>query len=59
LAEDNFERIKRKDFSTFNETHAILSGGKSYYTYFVNETCEWTRLSCGGHGFAHYSGLPA
>jgi acyl-CoA oxidase len=25
LAEDNFERIKRKDFSTFNETHAILS----------------------------------
>ena len=20
---------------------------------------EWCRLSCGGHGFAHYSGLPA
>jgi len=24
----------------------------------VNDACEWARLSCGGHGFAHYSGLP-
>jgi acyl-CoA oxidase len=37
----------------------IGSGGKAYYTYFINDACEWTRLSCGGHGFAHYSGLPA
>lgn len=24
----------------------------------MNDTIEWCRLSCGGHGYAHYSGLP-
>ena len=23
------------------------------------DTAEWCRLSCGGHGYAHYSGIPA
>lgn len=39
-------------------THAVLSAAKSNYTYFVANCAEWCRLSCGGHGFAHYSGLP-
>jgi acyl-CoA oxidase len=39
-------------------THVLLSGAKANYTYFVIDCCEWARLSCGGHGFAHYSGLP-
>ena len=40
-------------------THALLSGCKANYTNFVVNAAEWSRLSCGGHGFANYSGLPA
>jgi acyl-CoA oxidase len=39
-------------------THAILSGGKAHYTQFTINCIEACRLACGGHGFAHYSGLP-
>lgn len=56
---ENFERITNSnDFSLLGLTHAILSGAKANYTYFVSNCTEWCRLSCGGHGFAHYSGLP-
>jgi acyl-CoA oxidase len=58
LVEDNFERVKKKDFSVMQLTHALLSGCKANYTYFAQECFEWCRLSCGGHGFGHYSGLP-
>ena len=60
IVDDNFERVvKGDDFSQMGFTHAILSGCKANYTQFVVHTAEWCRLSCGGHGFAHYSGLPA
>ena len=36
----------------------IFRGAKANYTYFVLDCVEWCRLSCGGHGFAHYSGFP-
>jgi acyl-CoA oxidase len=39
--------------------HAIICGTKANFTYFVANCAEWCRLSCGGHGYAHYSGLPA
>lgn len=39
--------------------HAIICGTKANFTYFVSNCAEWCRLSCGGHGYAHYSGLPA
>jgi acyl-CoA oxidase len=60
LVEENFEKVvKHEDFSMMGLTHAILSGCKANYTQFVVHAAEWSRLSCGGHGFAHYSGLPA
>ncbi|CAD8203489.1 unnamed protein product [Paramecium octaurelia] len=59
LVNENFNRISQKnDFSLLGLTHAVLSGAKANYTYFVSNCAEWCRLSCGGHGFAHYSGLP-
>lgn len=60
MVDENFERVgKRNDFSMMGLTHAVLSGCKASYTYFIVHAAEWSRLSCGGHGFAHYSGLPA
>lgn len=41
------------------ETHATLSFGKSYYSDVALRGIEMCRLACGGHGFSHYSGLPA
>ncbi|CAK90106.1 unnamed protein product (macronuclear) [Paramecium tetraurelia] len=59
LTNENFNKItQQNDFSMLNLTHSILSAAKSNYTYFVANCAEWCRLSCGGHGFAHYSGLP-
>ena len=60
MVQDNFKLVNSKsDFSLLGLTHAVLSGAKASYTYFVSNAVEWCRLSCGGHGFAHYSGLPA
>ena len=60
MVQDNFKLVNTKsDFSLLGLTHAVLSGAKASYTYFASNAVEWCRLSCGGHGFAHYSGLPA
>lgn len=58
LVKENFDRVQHRDFTMLQETHAILSGAKAYYTSFALECNYWCRVSCGGHGFAHYSGLP-
>lgn len=47
------------DESLLAETHATLSYGKSYYSDVVVRGIEICRLACGGHGFHHYSGIPA
>ncbi|CAD8203123.1 unnamed protein product [Paramecium pentaurelia] len=59
LVDDNFHRVQKKDFSTLQQSHAILSAIKAYSSQWVVDTTEWCRLSCGGHGYAHYSGIPA
>lgn len=59
LVEGNFNKVNDNDFSLLPVTHALLAGGKAYSSYFVLKSAEWSRLSCGGHGFAHYSGMPA
>ncbi|CAD8212955.1 unnamed protein product [Paramecium pentaurelia] len=59
LVDDNFHRVQKKDFSTLQQSHAILSALKAWSSQWVVDTAEWCRLSCGGHGFAHYSGIPA
>lgn len=38
--------------------HNLLCGTKSNYTQFTLYAYEHARLSCGGHGYAHYSGIP-
>ena len=42
-----------------NACHSLLCGTKANYTHVVVNCAEWCRLSCGGHGYAHYSGLPS
>ncbi|CAK90239.1 unnamed protein product (macronuclear) [Paramecium tetraurelia] len=59
LVDDNFHRVQKKDFSTLQQSHAILSALKAWSSQWVVDTAEWCRLSCGGHGYAHYSGIPA
>ncbi|CAK60092.1 unnamed protein product (macronuclear) [Paramecium tetraurelia] len=59
LVDDNFHRVQKKDFSTLQQSHAILSAIKAFSSQWVVDTTEWCRLSCGGHGYAHYSGIPA
>ena len=57
MVEKNSINIGNNDFSSLQETHIALSGAKAYCTstiFLGNEKC---RLSCGGHGFSHYSGL--
>lgn len=56
---DNFKKeIEAGDYSNLNEMHIICSGGKAYFTEYPLIHMENIRLSCGGHGFSHYSGLP-
>lgn len=60
LTDDNFDRvIRRNDDSLMAETHATLCSGKAYSSDVVHRGLEICRLSCGGHGFSQYSGLPA
>ena len=59
MVEENIVKVQANDFSFLNETHIALAGTKAYYTYTIFSGIERCRLSCGGHGFSHYSGLPA
>lgn len=59
LVVENFKRIQENDFSLLNETHVVLSGTKALFTYQILFGVEKCRLSCGGHGFSHYSSLPS
>ncbi|CAD8157441.1 unnamed protein product [Paramecium pentaurelia] len=59
LVDLNFNQVQKGDFSLMAICHAIICGTKANFTYFVSNCAEWCRLSCGGHGYAHYSGLPA
>ncbi|KAL4448667.1 hypothetical protein ABPG74_012756 [Tetrahymena malaccensis] len=53
------KEIEAGDFSNLNEMHIICSGAKAYHTEYPLAHMENIRLSCGGHGFSHYSGLPS
>lgn len=41
------------------ESHACLCLGKALYTEITYDGMQICRKACGGHGFSHYSGLPA
>ena len=49
---------EKEDFSTMNELHSILSGCKAFFTWETLLGIEVCRQSCGGHGYADYSGIP-
>ena len=46
------------NFSMLPELHAITSGLKAVCTWKTKHGIELCRLSCGGHGFMHLSGIP-
>lgn len=50
--------MKKNDFSQLGELHAVLSGCKAMFTAWSYFGMEVARLSCGGHGYSHYSGIP-
>ena len=40
------------------QIHALSSGLKAFCTNAMNVGMEQCRISCGGHGYSHASGLP-
>jgi acyl-CoA oxidase len=60
LVEANMTNVLEKgDFSITGETHLVLCATKAYVSMGCYHGIEKTRLACGGHGFSHYSGIPA
>ena len=60
ISDRNLALVKDKnDFSLMAESHACLCLGKALFTEIAYDGIEICRTSCGGHGFSHYSGLPA
>ena len=56
---ENMRRInENEDFSLMGDLHATLAGTKAFYTTDTGVALEIARMSCGGHGFSQYSGLP-
>jgi len=53
------KEIENNDFSGLNEMHIVCSGTKAFHTEYPLMHMENIRLSCGGHGFSHFSGLPS
>ncbi|XP_013401428.1 peroxisomal acyl-coenzyme A oxidase 1 isoform X1 [Lingula anatina] len=51
-------QIMAGDFKRLPELHALSAGLKAMSTWATNEGIETCRLSCGGHGYSHASGLP-
>lgn len=40
------------------QLHALSAGLKAFTTWTANAGIEVCRMSCGGHGYSHSSGLP-
>jgi len=52
------KQIAQEDVSLLREVHVLACACKSFYTWTQAEGLEACRMSCGGHGFSAYSGLP-
>ncbi len=60
ISNRNLELVKGNgDFSLMSESHACLCLGKALFTEIAYDGIETCRKACGGHGFSHYSGIPA
>ena len=49
--------IKENKFDLMDATHHILSGFKAIYTDEIVRTIDQARITCGGAGFAAFSGF--
>ncbi|XP_077990354.1 peroxisomal acyl-coenzyme A oxidase 1-like [Glandiceps talaboti] len=52
------EDLGKGEFNTLQDMHALTSGLKAFVTSAMSRGIEVCRLSCGGHGYSHASGLP-
>jgi acyl-CoA oxidase len=53
------QEIVQNNFVNLQEVHILLSGAKSMYTWWCMNGLVSCMQCCGGHGFSHYSGIPA
>lgn len=53
-----YQQIAQGNFKNLQEIHIILSGSKSFYTWWCLNGLITCISSCGGHGFQDYSGIP-
>lgn len=54
----NEDRLQFK-FDRLQECHILLAGAKALYTAWCNSGLAICMQCCGGHGFSHFSGIPA
>ncbi|XP_077990374.1 peroxisomal acyl-coenzyme A oxidase 1-like [Glandiceps talaboti] len=50
--------LEKGDYSSLQDMHALTAGLKAFVTSAMSRGIEVCRLSCGGHGYSHASGLP-
>lgn len=50
--------IKQHNFANLQECHIMLSGAKSFYTWWCLNGLVSCMQCCGGHGYSHFSGIP-
>ncbi|XP_040263581.1 peroxisomal acyl-coenzyme A oxidase 2-like [Bufo bufo] len=57
--QDVYSEIKKENFNTLPELHALTAGMKAFATEVCSNGVEVCRKACGGHGYSLYSGLPS
>ena len=57
--EKNRDMSRQGDFSQLQNTHILLCCIKSMFTWWETEGYANLIKACGGHGYSHFSGLPA
>ncbi|XP_040263583.1 peroxisomal acyl-coenzyme A oxidase 2-like [Bufo bufo] len=56
---DVYSEIKKENFNSLPELHALTAGMKAFATEVCSNGVEVCRKACGGHGYSLYSGLPS
>ncbi|XP_075690063.1 peroxisomal acyl-coenzyme A oxidase 2 [Rhinoderma darwinii] len=55
---DVYSEIKKANFNSLPELHALTAGMKAFVTEISSNGVEVCRKACGGHGYSLYSGIP-
>lgn len=56
---DVYSEIRKENFNSLPELHALAAGMKAYATEICSNGVEVCRKACGGHGYSLYSGIPS